>query len=127
MRDPQVRDSEAIAWGGKLVVLRVGERWSSTQARISARADRASPAGFAMSPNHDVATRFSVRLTPRRGPSSGSWTAGPPAIARFWLPDDRGGSAIDPSFHRHDQVPHIGQGVVNYDLGNGSLASPSSP
>ena len=46
VNDPQVRDSEAIAWGGKLVVLRVGERWSSTQARISARADRASPAGF---------------------------------------------------------------------------------
>ena len=50
-----------------------------------------------------------------------------PSIARFRLPDDRGRSAIDPSFHRHDQITHIRNRVVNHDLGNGICASPCLP
>lgn len=65
---------------------------------------------------------------PAPSSSSGQGSRGRlPAIADSRLPDDRGCSSIYPSLNRHDQVPHIEQGVLKYNLDNGSRPSPSSP
>lgn len=48
-------------------------------------------------------------------------------FVRVRLPDDGRGHAVNPSFHAHDQVPHIGHCVVDYNLGNGPPGSPFSP